>query len=58
MTDSDDTPNISSQETTFLMGILKPCFIVKKVPEIADGIAAINCDSKVEVKNSKSIQGS
>ena len=56
--DSDDTPNILSQETTFLMGILKPCFTVKKVPGIPDGIATINCDSKAEVKNSKSIQGS
>ena len=56
--DSDDTPNILSRETTFLMEILKPCFIVKKVSEIPDGIAAINCNSKAEVKNSKSIQGS
>ena len=28
--DSEDTPNVLSRETTFLMGILKPCFIVKK----------------------------
>ena len=45
--DSEDTPNVLWRETTFLMGILKPCFIVKKVPEIPDGM-----------KNYKSIQGS
>ena len=28
--DSEDTPNVLSRETTFLMGILKPCFVVKK----------------------------
>ena len=56
--DSEDTPNVLSRETTFLMGILKPCFIVKKVPEIPDGTAAITCNSKAEVKNSKSIPGS
>ena len=56
--DSEDTPNILSRETTFLMGILKPCFIVKKVPEIPDGTATMNCNSKAEMKNSKSIQGS
>ena len=27
-----DTPNILSRETTFLMGILKKCFITEKVP--------------------------
>ena len=48
--DSEDTPNVLSRETTFLMGILKPCFVVKKVPEIPDGTATM--------KNSKSIQGS
>ena len=47
--DSEDTPNILSRETTFLMGILKPCFVVKKVPEIPDRTATMN---------SKSIQGS
>ena len=26
-----DTPNILSRETTFLMGILKKCFVTKKV---------------------------
>ena len=26
--DSEDMPNVLSRETTFLMGILKPCFIV------------------------------
>ena len=31
------------------MGILKPCFVIKKVPEITDGTATMN---------SKSIQGS
>ena len=41
-----------------LMGILKPCFIVKKVPEISDGTAAINSHSKPEMKSSKSIQES
>ena len=40
------------------MGILKPCFIVKKVPEIPDGTATMNCNSKAEMTNSKSIQGS
>ena len=39
------------------MGILKPCFIVKKVPEIPDGTATMNCNSKAEIKSSKSIQG-
>ena len=56
--DSEDTPNILSMETTFLMGILKPCFIVKKVPEIPDGTATMNCNSKAEMKYSKSMQGS
>ena len=56
--DSEDTPNILSRETTFLMGILKPCFVVKKVPEIPDGTATMNCNSKAEMKSSKSIQGS
>ena len=56
--DSEDTPNVLSRETTFLMGILKPCFIVKKVPEIPDGTATMNCNSKAEMKSSKSIQGS
>ena len=56
--DSADTPNILSRETTFLMGILKPCFVVKKVPEIPDGTATMNCNYKAEMKNSKSIQGS
>ena len=55
--DSDNTPNILSRETTFLMGILKPCFIVKKVPEVPDGIDT-NSNSKPEMKSSKSIQGS
>ena len=27
----DHTPNVLSRETTFLMGILKPCFMGKKV---------------------------
>ena len=27
-----DTPNVLSRETTFLMGILKKCFPVEKVP--------------------------
>ena len=56
--DSEDTPNVISRETTFLMGILKPCFVVKKVPEIPDGTATMNSNSKAEMKNSKSIQGS
>ena len=56
--DSEDTPNVLSRETTFLMGILKPCFVVKKVPEIPDGTATMNCNSKAEMKSSKSIQGS
>ena len=56
--DSADTPNVLSRETTFLMGILKPCFVVKKVPEIPDGTVTMNCHSKVEINNSKSIQGS
>ena len=56
--DSEDTPNVLSRETTFLMGILKPCFVVKKVPEIPDGTATMNCNYKAEMKNSKSIQGS
>ena len=56
--DSEDTPNVLSRETTFLMGILKPCFVVKKVPEIPDGTATMNCNSKTEMKSSKSIQGS
>ena len=56
--DSEDTPNVLSRETTFLMGILKPCFVVKKVPEITDGTATMNCNSKAEMTNSKSIQGS
>ena len=47
--DSEDTSNVLSRETTFLMGILKPCFVVKKVPEIPDGTATMN---------SKSVQGS
>ena len=56
--DSDDTPNVLSWETIFLRGILKPCFVVKKVQEIPDGTSAMNCNSKAEVKNSKSTQGS
>ena len=28
--DSDDTPNVLSREQTFIMGILKPCFVLKK----------------------------
>ena len=36
--DSGDTPNVLSRETTFLVGTLKPCFIVKKVPENSHGI--------------------
>ena len=56
--DSEDTPNVLSRETIFLMGILKHCFIVKKVPEIPDGTATIHCNSKAEMKSSKSIQGS
>ena len=54
---SDDTLNVLSQETTFLVGILKPCFVVKKVPEIPDGTDAINSNSKPEMKSSKSVQG-
>ena len=27
-----DTPNILSRETTFLMGILKKCLAIEKVP--------------------------
>ena len=46
--DSEDTPNVLSGETTFLMGILKPCFIVKKVPEIPDGTVTMNCNSKAQ----------
>ena len=53
--DSEDTPNILSRETTFLMGILKPCFVVKKIP---DGTVTMNCNSKAEMKNYKNIQGS
>ena len=34
--DSDDTPNVLSWETTFLMGILKPCFVAKKVDRIPE----------------------
>ena len=56
--DSEDTPNVLSREQTFLMGILKPCFVVKKVPEIPDGTVTMNCNSRAEMKNSKSIQGS
>ena len=56
--DSEDTPNVLSRETTFPMGILKPCFVVKKVSEIPDGTATMNCHSKAEMNNSKSIQGS
>ena len=56
--DSEDTPNVLSRETTFLVGILKPCFVVKKVPEIPDGTATMNCNLKAEMKNPKSIQGS
>ena len=56
--DSEDTPNVLSRETTFLMGILKPCFVVKKVPEIPDGTAAITCNSEAEVTHSTSIPGS
>ena len=56
--DSEDTPNVLSRETTFLMGILKPCFIVKKVPEIPDGTVTMNCNSKAQMKNYKSFQGS
>ena len=56
--DSEDTPNVLSRETTFLMGILKSCFIAKKVPEIPDGTATMNCNSKAEMTNPKSIQGS
>ena len=56
--DSEDTPNVLSGETTFLMGILKPCFIVKKVPEIPDGTVTMNCNSKAQMKNYKSFQGS
>ena len=43
---------------TSLMGILKPCFIVKKVLEIPDGTAAINSHSKPKMKSSKSIHES
>ena len=43
--DSEDTPNVLSRETTFLMGILKPCFVVKTVPEIPDGTATMNSKS-------------
>ena len=53
--DSEDTPNVLSRETTFLMGILKPCFVVKKVPEIPDGTATMNCNSKAEMKNPKKL---
>ena len=28
--DSDTTPNVLSRESTFTMGILKPCFVLKK----------------------------
>ena len=56
--DSEDTPNVLSREITFLMGILKPCFVFKKVPKIPDRTAAITCNSKAEVKKSKSIPGS
>ena len=34
--DSDDTPNILYRETTFLMGILKPCLVAKKVDRIPE----------------------
>ena len=43
--DSEDTPNILSRETTFLIGILRPCFVVEKVPEIPDGTATMNSKS-------------
>ena len=41
-----------------MIGILKPCFVVKKVPEIPNGTSAINSNSKPEMKSSKNIQGS
>ena len=31
--DKDDCPNVVSRQTTFLMGILKPCFIVSRREE-------------------------
>ena len=30
--DSTTTPNVLSRESTFCMGILKPCFVLKKSP--------------------------
>ena len=51
--DSDGIPNVLSWNTTFLMGILKPCFVVKTVPEIPDGTATMDFNSKPEMKNSK-----
>ena len=53
--DSGDTPNVLSQETTFLMGILKPCFVAKGVdgfPEKTPQLLEIP-DGKIATEHSK-----
>ena len=44
--DSDDTPNVLSREQTFMMGILKPCFVLKK--ESKTNISSAGKESKAK----------
>ena len=57
--DSDDTPNVLSREQTFMMGILKQCFVVEKAfttssagsKSIAKPVTPKKMDTKTEVRN-------
>ena len=60
--DSDDTPNVLSREQTFMMGILKQCFVVEKASKtnlssagnesMAKPVTPRKMDTKMETRNS------
>ena len=60
--DSDDTPNVLSREQTFMMGILKQCFVVEKASKMnlssagnesmAKPVTPKEMDTKMETRNS------
>ena len=43
---SDSTPNVLSRETTFIMKILKPCFVLKKEPAPEKEVSTSQEDAK------------
>ena len=60
--DSDDTPNVLSREETFMMGILKQCFMVEKASKtnlssagnesMAKPVTPRKMDTQMEKRNS------